>query len=351
MTAIRVEKLEKWFGRVRALDGISLDIQPGTLVAILGPSGCGKTTLLRCLAGFTAVDGGQVLFDGEDVTHLPPHLRQTALVFQNYALWPHMTIFDNIAYGLRLKKLPRREVQSRVEAALALTELNGDPDLPRRRPAALSGGQQQRVALARALAVEPRVLLLDEPLSNLDARVRQRLRVEIRCLQKKLGITTVHVTHDQEEALSMADTVVIMNGGRIEQVGRPAEVFQRPASAFVAEFLGNSNTLPGRVLPGGALEVAGQRLPGGLALPPDAATVTVVIRAGDITLRSPGTSPAEGQVVLAGVVEDVLFQGNLYRHTVVVGRQTIVADATTPSRRGPVLAVIPAVKVFVFPVP
>jgi len=348
MTGVRVEGLQKRYANVRALDGVSLDVRPGSLAAILGPSGCGKTTLLRSLAGFIEVEGGQVLFDGQDVTHLPPQERRTALVFQNYALWPHMTVYDNIAYGLRLRKLPALEVKRRVEAALALVELAGEPELPRRHPAGLSGGQQQRVALARALAVEPRVLLLDEPLSNLDAKVRQRLRLEIRQLQKKLGITTIHVTHDQEEALSMADTVVVMNGGRVEQAGPPAEVFHRPASAFVAEFLGNSNVLIGRVPAAGVLEVAGQ-LVAMVGVPAVHGPVAVVIRSGDLALKPPGAPTADGEVALDGTVEDALFHGSYYRHTVTAGGETLLVDAPAPYSRGPIRLVAPAGRVLVFP--
>lgn len=349
MTGVRVEGLQKRYAKVRALDGVSLEIRPGSLVAILGPSGCGKTTLLRSLAGFTEVEGGRVLFDGQDVTHLQPQARRTALVFQNYALWPHMTVYDNIAYGLRLRKLPALEVKRRVEAALSLVELAGEPDLPRRHPAGLSGGQQQRVALARALAVEPRVLLLDEPLSNLDAKVRQRLRVEIRRLQKKLGITTIHVTHDQEEALSMADTVVVMNGGRVEQAGPPADVFHRPASAFVAEFLGNSNVLMGRVPAAGVLEVAGQLVAMDGGVPAVHGPVVVVIRSGDLVLKPPGVPAVNGEVALDGMVEDALFYGSLYRHTVAAGGETLLVDAPAPYPRGPVRLVAPAGRVLVFP--
>src|SRR5262249_17720895 len=226
-------------------DGVSLAFPAAGLTAILGPSGCGKTTLLRSLAGFIPLDGGRILFGAEDITALPPQARNTAMVFQQYALWPHMTVFDNIAYGLRLRKLSAAEVRARVEKVLDLVEIGGIAGVTWRRPGELSGGQQQRVALARALVVEPRVLLMDEPLSNLDAKVRQRLRAEVRRLQKAVGITTVYVTHDQEEALAIADTVVLMNGGRVVQTGTPQDVYFRPENAFAAEFLGVSNRLAG----------------------------------------------------------------------------------------------------------
>ncbi len=218
---VSVEGLDKRYGRVEALRAVSVDFDAGKLTAILGPSGCGKTTLLRALAGFLAVDGGTIRFDAEVVTTLPPQARGTAMVFQSYALWPHMTVFDNVAYGLRMKRVAADAIRTRVRDALALVEIGDVDEMARRRPAALSGGQQQRVALARALVVEPRVLLLDEPLSNLDAKVRQRLRVEVRRLQRRVGITAIHVTHDQEEALAIADRVVLMDAGRSCNRERP----------------------------------------------------------------------------------------------------------------------------------
>src|SRR6266536_2715088 len=199
---VRVERLVKRYGRVVALDGVSVAFPSGALTAILGPSGCGKTTLLRSLAGFIPIDGGRILFGAEDVTALSPQARGTAMVFQSYALWPHMTVFDNVAYGLRLRRVPAGAVRTRVRQALQLVEIGDADEIALRKPTALSGGQQQRVALARALVVEPRVLLLDEPLSSLDAKVRQRLRVEVRRLQRRVRITTIYVTHDQEEALA-----------------------------------------------------------------------------------------------------------------------------------------------------
>ena len=216
---VRVENVRKRYGSVEALRGVSLAFAAGRLTAILGPSGCGKTTLLRSIAGFVRVDAGTIRFAGEDVTARPPQARATAMVFQSYALWPHMTVFDNVAYGLRLRRLPRSEIRERVLASLALVEIGDIESVAQRKPGALSGGQQQRVAVARALVVEPRVLLLDEPLSNLDAKVRQRLRVEIRQLQRRVGITTVYVTHDQEEALAIADRIVLMGAGQVVQVG------------------------------------------------------------------------------------------------------------------------------------
>ena len=228
MVEVRVENVRKTYGKVEALKGASLNFKSGAMTAILGPSGCGKTTLLRSIAGFIPIDEGRVLFGNDDVTQLPPQKRGTAMVFQNYALWPHMTIFGNVSYGLRLQKVPEAEIRRRVLKVLELVEIGNLSDVETRKPVALSGGQQQRVALARALVVEPKVLLMDEPLSNLDAKVRQRLRAELRRLQKQVGITAIYVTHDQEEALALADTVVLMNQGQIIQTGTPQDIYLKP---------------------------------------------------------------------------------------------------------------------------
>jgi ABC-type Fe3+/spermidine/putrescine transport system ATPase subunit len=341
---VRVEDLGKRYGTVEALRGVSLVFEAGRLTAILGPSGCGKTTLLRSIAGFVRVDGGRIRFGGEDVTARPPQARQTAMVFQSYALWPHMTVFDNVAYGLRLRRVPREQIRERVRAALALVEIGDVDAVAARKPAALSGGQQQRVALARALVIEPRVLLLDEPLSNLDAKVRQRLRAEIRRLQRRVGITTVYVTHDQEEALAIADHVVLMNAGAIVQAGSPEDVYLRPADAFAADFLGVTTRLSGRA-EAGRLGIGGQTLPyAGAARGP----VEVVLRASDLSLAAPGapaTTPA-----LAGHVEERLFLGTHYRHYVRVGNVLVMIDGLEPVPAGPVGVIIPADALRVFPV-
>ncbi len=242
---IKTLNVTKSFGEVVALDHVTLEINHGEFFTLLGPSGCGKTTFLRCLAGFELIDEGSIFFDGKEVTMVPPFKRGTGMVFQNYALWPHMSVFDNVAYGLKLKKLPREEVRRRVEGVLELVKLKG---LEKRTPHQLSGGQQQRVALARALVINPKVLLFDEPLSNLDAKLRIEMRVEIKKLQKKLGITTVYVTHDQEEAMSISDKIAIMNRGRIEQIGLPRDVYFSPRNFFVADFIGQGTFLKGRVV-------------------------------------------------------------------------------------------------------
>ena len=221
--------------------GISeLEVKDGEFLTLLGPSGCGKTTTLRMIAGFERPDGGEILFDGRRVNDLPPYERNIGIVFQDYALFPHMTVFKNVAFGLEMKKLPKSEIERKVKWALEITGLVG---LEKRYPEQLSGGQQQRVALARALVVEPEVLLLDEPLSNLDAKIRERLRGEIKRIQRELGITTVYVTHDQEEAMAVSDRIAVMNFGRVEQVGKPLELYYRPRTEFVARFLGISNIL------------------------------------------------------------------------------------------------------------
>ena len=344
---VRVEGLTKRYGRVAALEAVSIAFPSGGLTAILGPSGCGKTTLLRSLAGFVPVDGGRVLFGGEDVTRLPPQGRGTAMVFQNYALWPHMTVFDNVAYGLRLKRLPDAEVRARVEKVLHLVEIGHLSGVMDRRPAGLSGGQQQRVALARALVVEPRVLLMDEPLSNLDAKVRQRLRVEVRRLQKAVGITAIYVTHDQEEALAIADTVVLMDAGRVIQTGSPQEIYFRPRSAFAAEFLGVSNQLRGTAETG-ALAIGTQRLPytGSVRGP-----AILIFKASDASLAAADLPTGSGEAALRGTLEEHLFLGAVYRHYVKVEGETVMVDAAEPVDPGPVTIRFPAGKVQVYPAP
>ncbi|MFE9497957.1 ABC transporter ATP-binding protein [Streptomyces collinus] len=254
---VEFRSLRREFGSTVALDGLDLSVRPGEFLALLGPSGCGKTTALRMLAGFEHPDSGAVLVDGEDVTRVPAHRRDAGMVFQSYSLFPHLDALDNVAFGLRMRKVRTAERRSR---AAELLELVGLGDKGGRYPHQLSGGQQQRIALARALALRPRVLLLDEPLSALDAKVRLTLREEIRRLQQELGITTLFVTHDQEEALSVADRVAVMRDGRLEQCAEPAELYGRPATAFVAEFVGTMSRLPG-VLKDGTADVLGQRLP------------------------------------------------------------------------------------------
>ena len=244
MARLQLTGLGKTYGDVRAVVGVDLDIGEGELVVLLGPSGCGKTTTLRMIAGFVAPSAGEIRLGGRDITREPPWKRNTGLVFQSYALFPHLTAAENIAFGLRMRRLPEAEVTAKLAEVLRLVRLEG---LAERLPRELSGGQQQRVALARALVIEPDILLLDEPLSNLDAKLRAEVRVEIRELQRKLGLTTVMVTHDQEEALTMADRLVVMSAGRVQQVGSQRELYEQPVNAFVAGFVGRTNFLRGRV--------------------------------------------------------------------------------------------------------
>jgi spermidine/putrescine transport system ATP-binding protein len=237
---VQLRALTKRYDETTAVDAIHADINAGEFFSLLGPSGCGKTTTLRMIAGFVRPTDGEILLDGVDVAQVPPHQRNVHTVFQNYALFPHLDVFDNVAFGLRRRKVARDETKRRVDEALALVELGGYAN---RRPQQLSGGQQQRVALARALVLRPAVLLLDEPLGALDAKIRKQLRLELKALQEEVGITFVFVTHDQEEALSMSDRVAVMSAGRIEQIGTPEDVYESPATVFVADFLGVSNLM------------------------------------------------------------------------------------------------------------
>jgi iron(III) transport system ATP-binding protein len=242
---LEIDGLHKRYGDVGALAGVSLTIRGGEFFTLLGPSGCGKTTLLRSVAGFLRPDGGRILCDGERLDRLPAHKRDIGMVFQNYAIFPHLSVFENVAYGLRARRVEPVEIRRRAMDALRLVQMDTLAD---RRPDQLSGGQQQRVALARAMAIRPRLLLMDEPLSNLDAKLRVEMRTEIRRLQRELGITTVYVTHDQEEALAISERLAVLNAGRVEQVGFPWDVYQAPGSAFVARFIGTSNALVGRLV-------------------------------------------------------------------------------------------------------
>ncbi len=242
---IRLQNISKKFEDDVILDNINLTIKDKEFMTFLGPSGCGKTTTLRIIAGFLESDSGQVIFEGKDINNLPPHKRQVNTIFQRYALFPHLNVYDNIAFGLRIKKMKEKDISKKVHEMLELVNLRG---FQRRNIASLSGGQQQRVAIARALAVEPRVLLLDEPLGALDLKLRKDMQVELKNIQKRMGITFIYVTHDQQEALSMSDTVVVMNDGKIQQIGTPIDIYNEPQNAFVADFIGESNILDGVML-------------------------------------------------------------------------------------------------------
>jgi putative spermidine/putrescine transport system ATP-binding protein len=301
-TSVHLEGVRRQFGDVVALDDLDLEIAAGEFVALLGPSGCGKTTGLRILAGFERPDAGRVLVDGNDITRLSPDKRGMGMVFQAYSLFPNLNLVDNIAFGLRMRGRGAAERRGRAQDLL---ELVGLGDASSRYPHQVSGGQQQRVALARALAIEPSVLLLDEPLSALDARVRASLRVEIRRIQQELGITTLFVTHDQSEALSMADRVGVMNNGRIEQLAEPREIYRRPATPFVASFVGTVNRLKGRLSSDGTVEVLGQRVS---ALNPDPSLregeVDVLLRPEglDATVDPQGPAMVQEQTFLGATV-------------------------------------------------
>ncbi len=244
MTTIAIRNLTKRFEDVVAVRNMNLDIQEGSFVALLGPSGCGKTTTLRCIAGFEEPDGGEIWFDDRDITFLPPEMRDVGMVFQNYALFPHMTVFENIAFGLEMRKVSKTEIRSKIEEVLSMVQMSG---LEVRYPRQLSGGQQQRVALARALVIKPQVLLLDEPLANLDAKLREEMRFFIRSLQKSVGITTIYVTHDQSESMVIADKITVMFDGVVNQIGAPTEIYNKPASRMVADFIGLINFIEGEV--------------------------------------------------------------------------------------------------------
>ena len=303
MAQLQLSNITKRYGDIKAANDVSLDIADGEFLVLLGPSGCGKTTTLRIVAGFIEPTSGRVLLGGRDITALPPWKRNAGLVFQSYALFPHMTVAENVAFGLEMRKLPTADIAPKVADALRLVRLDRLGD---RLPRQLSGGQQQRVALARALAIRPDVLLLDEPLSNLDAKLRQDVRVEIRQLQRQLGLTTVMVTHDQEEALTMADRLVVMNEGRIHQTGTQQDLYERPADKFVADFVGRSTFVDGR------MEGSGRFVSdGGLVIACDAAgsgRATLALRPERLVLTTAAAPAMDNS--FPGVVEFISYLGS-----------------------------------------
>jgi putative spermidine/putrescine transport system ATP-binding protein len=338
--AVRLDGLRRSFGSVRALDGLDLDMAPGELVALLGPSGCGKTTALRVLAGLEDADAGRVLVGGRDVTNVPANRRDMGMVFQAYSLFPHLTALENVEFGLLLRRQRPAQRRARANAMLDLVGIGAHAG---RYPHQLSGGQQQRVALARALAIRPQVLLLDEPLSALDAKVRVQLRDEIRRIQLEVGTTTLFVTHDQEEALALADRVGVMRDGQLEQVGSPEEIYQRPVTAFVADFVGLSNHLPGRIV-GDGVEVAGAVLPlvDNGSRPGHDDPVVALIRPESVDLVAEPDGPAR---VLA-----TSFLGPSSRITVALPDDTLVV-AQVPTSLAAELPPGTAVRVVLRPVP
>jgi putative spermidine/putrescine transport system ATP-binding protein len=337
-TPVSLRNLTRAFGATKALDGMSLDIAPGELVALLGPSGCGKTTALRIVAGFEFADSGEVLVNGKDVSEVPAAKRDMGMVFQSYSLFPNMNAMDNVGFGLRMRKTAAAKRRSKAGELLEMVGLSAQAG---QYPHQLSGGQQQRVALARALAIEPHVLLLDEPLSALDAKVRLQLREQIRNLQQRLGTTTIFVTHDQEEALSMADRVGVMSKGKLEQVAEPSELYSRPATAFVAEFVGTMNRLPAQLVDAGTVSVLGTMLPvqDGSEL---GGPIDVLVRPEGLTV-----APAsDGN----GIVSNRTFLGATSRLTVLLSGDTEV-QVDVPSTTAAALVPGTAVQVALPPVP
>jgi iron(III) transport system ATP-binding protein len=316
--AIRFDNVSKNFGAVQALRQVSLDVANGEIVFLLGPSGCGKTTLLRCLAGLEEVSGGRILMDGKDVTGVPAHRRNTAMVFQGYALWPHMTVAENVSFGLEVKGMPRQEREQAVRRALDVVRIG---ELGQRKPNALSGGQQQRVALARTLALEPACLLLDEPLANLDAKLRRDMRSEIRRICKESGLTAVYVTHDREEALSMADRIAVLRDGLLLQVGVPRRIYSRPASPFVASFIGETNFVEATVVgpKGNCTELAADcgRFVSSVPYPELTPGTRVVLSLRPETLRW-GRSEVNA---LMGTLQETTYLGELAEHTVALSER------------------------------
>ena len=320
MSYLELTGIQKRFGPTVAVEDFNLGAARGEFVSFLGPSGCGKTTTLRMIAGFEVPSAGSIALDGADITYRPPNRRNVGMVFQSYALFPNMSVGDNVGFGLKVRKRPTDQIRKRVQELLDLVHLG---DKAARYPYQLSGGQQQRVALARALAFEPQVLLLDEPLSALDAKIRVVLRHEIRAIQRQLGITTVYVTHDQEEALSLSDRVVVMSEGRVEQIGTPFEVYNFPATAFVASFVGTLNVLPAAVVDpsAGRMKVAGQEIRISSPVAASAgSTISLALRPEMVSL---GGGP-EGANTLRGTVADVSFLGSIVRIRIAIAEGVVV---------------------------
>ena len=340
MATLELVGLSKRYQDVVSVDRIDLSVAGGEFVCLLGPSGCGKTTTLRMIAGLVDPDDGEIRVDGKVISSphavVPPEKRRMSMIFQSYAVWPHMTVHENVAYGLKAKSLPADEKRKRTEAFLAATKLEG---LAERYPSEISGGQQQRVALARALAPNPDILLLDEPLSNLDANLRGEMRFEIRRLHQEFRYTSVYVTHDQVEAMTMADRIVVMNAGRIEQIGTPKEVYDAPNSAFVARFIGGSNVLKARHLGGRRVEVSGHPVEiGGGDFAGEGKEMSICVKTHDLELL-PSPPPSNDNNVVPGVVRSQAYLGSHRDYIVDVGQEVLIGvpvdmDIATGSRVG-----------------
>jgi spermidine/putrescine ABC transporter ATP-binding subunit len=319
MSAVEVRNAVKRYGPVAALDEVTLAVPEGEFFGLLGPSGSGKTTLLRAIAGFVVPDSGEIRIDGQRIEGVPVHKRGIGMVFQNYALFPHLSVLDNVAFGLQVRGVPAGEIRSRVAEGLRLVRLSG---LEERRPRQLSGGQQQRVALARALVTRPKVLLLDEPLGALDKRLRQEMQVELKLIQRTVGITTIFVTHDQEEALTLSDRIAILSEGRLVQVGPPAEVYERPATRFAAEFLGEANLFAGRA------EDGALRTPSGLAIVsarplPAGSDALIAVRPEKIQLADPAARVPDGANRIEGRILRSIYSGSSIAYRIEVAGQEL----------------------------
>ena len=327
---LETRNLTKKFSATEGVADISLQVYEHELLTLLGPSGCGKTTILRAIGGFNKIDSGKILLDGAEVQGLPPEKRPTGMVFQSYNLWPHMTIYENMAFGLKLRKTPKKEMDAQIAEMLALVKMSGSE---KKYPTQLSGGQQQRVAIARALINHPRVLLLDEPLGALDLKLRKEMQIELKRIQKSTGITFIYVTHDQEEALTMSDTVVVMNDGDIQQIGTPEDIYNEPKNAFVADFIGESNIIDGIMLRDCFVEFAGAQfdcVDKGFA--PNE-PVDVVVRPEDVKVVG------EGQGQLSGMVESVTFKGVHFEMSVTVYGQEWLIHSTQSQEVGSVIEI------------
>lgn len=323
---LQLKQINKYFGRSHVIKDVNIDFEKGHFVTFLGPSGCGKTTLLRMVAGFYEPDDGEILLNGKRIERISPYSRNTAMVFQEYALFPHMNVFDNVSYGLRVKNRPKEEIERRVKEALDLMQLKGMED---RFPNQMSGGQQQRVAVARALVMNPEVLLLDEPLSNLDAKLRESVRVELRDIQKKMGLSTIYVTHDQSEALSMSDMIVVLKGGVVHQTGSPQEIYFEPKTPFVADFIGTTNLLSVKGLGENTVSYGNDRIP-----------TTKSVNAGQeycLSIRPECLKlvkeAVDGQVNVKVTIQNKMFLGEKIRYFVndSLGKEWII-DIYDPGR-------------------